>query len=273
MRLNTLDVSVTSTIQEEVSIVDEFSSQVHTYEVSISLSSNKKRADVFMVPRYYLDKWRLNCELDRNQRQSDNEFDLMICKAKKKPNRWVEIDAGSYRSVSLLNFPKGMNDNYPRSFRMQPFGENTCVFNSLINAMHYITDYRARDELLSYLPQSINVEEFGKEASTRRSHAAYICNFKIKGYFIEKRRNFDILQYHSFWPTLCILQGSDKSTTHAITVVENYIFESNCPHAIMLTKENLDWCCSSEFSPNVKYVQVVESYHFRRAHPHCNLLL
>ena len=35
MRLNTLDVSVTSPIQKEVSIVDEISSQVHTRSIDI----------------------------------------------------------------------------------------------------------------------------------------------------------------------------------------------------------------------------------------------
>jgi hypothetical protein len=40
------------------------------------------------------------------------------------------------------------------------------------------------------------------------------------------------------------LQSSDGKTDHAVAVTENWIFDSNLNHALPLTKESLDLCCS-----------------------------
>jgi hypothetical protein len=99
-------------------------------------------------------------------------------------------------------------------------------------------------------------------------------NVKVKGYITTVMDKFDILQNHSVWPTLCILRGSDNSVNHAITVVDNFIFDSNCPYAMQLTRDNLDWCCcSDEISTDVKYVEVMFSYRFSQRKPSPSLLI
>ncbi len=40
------------------------------------------------------------------------------------------------------------------------------------------------------------------------------------------------------------MKSSDNSASHAVAIVENYIFDSNLTHAIYLNRENLNWCCS-----------------------------
>ena len=45
---------------------------------------------------------------------------------------------------------------------------------------------------------------------------------------------------------LMVLQGEDGGCQHAITCVNNMIFDSNRKHAMKLNQENLDWCCSTD---------------------------
>ena len=62
---------------------------------------------------------------------------------------------------------------------------------------------------------------------------------------IFKRDQLHVLTYISCYPTLCILTGEDGATNHAVTVVGEWVFDSNLECAIPLSRSSLDWCCSS----------------------------
>jgi hypothetical protein len=72
---------------------------------------------------------------------------------------------------------------------------------------------------------------------------------------------FDILNNTSEWPTLCVLLGDDYSQNHAITVVKDWILDSNSDFAMKLTKENLDWSVSTA-TESVGFVKVVKAIRF-----------
>jgi hypothetical protein len=213
--------------------------------------------------------WTLVCGKDLAPGQQ-NEVTNIEQHAKKFRNKWVEIPTGSYkRKFQELD---RYDANVPKSFRMQPTGERSCVFNSLINALHYINDYAGRDQLLNYLPTSLNYEKMSMFSHSRAAFAAQIMNKEVTGYQIQTMKNFDILQNRSMWPTLCVLRGSDSSINHAVTVVENYIFDSNRSCAMNLTKSNLDWCCS-DFSGKQQFVAIHTAYRFNKIKPKPETLL
>jgi len=58
--------------------------------------------------------------------------------------------------------------------------------------------------------------------------------------------HFDILNDRSIYPTVVQLQAGDGGTQHAITVVGQLIFDSNCVRALPLALETLHHCCSSD---------------------------
>jgi hypothetical protein len=236
----------------------------------ISLRNADDSEIVDMVPEYYLKRWLRTCELQMGSERR-NEFIQMLHKAKANANQWMQIDAGSYRNINLISLE--MKENLPPSFRVQRYGENSCVINSLANALHYINDINACNAVVSKIASSLDYGEYGTYAKSRDAYAAYLMNFEVKGYKSYKKKNLDILKDRSMWPTLCILQGSDHSVNHAVTVVENYIFESNSQTALMLTKENLDWCCSSESVEGIKFDQVFVAYRFEKHTPPSPLLL
>jgi hypothetical protein len=64
--------------------------------------------------------------------------------------------------------------------------------------------------------------------------------FQLFNPISKKGELFDIFSKTSEWPTLCVLLGYDYSQNHAVTVVNDWILESNSDFAMKLTKENLD---------------------------------
>ena len=56
-----------------------------------------------------------------------------------------------------------------------------------------------------------------------------------------------MLKYYQRYPVLCNLLAKDGSTNHCVTIVDNFIFDSNRQHAMTLNKQNLDWCCNGLF--------------------------
>ena len=263
-------IKFNSEVEQTKFLVDLEEDFDRTTDGYFSLTNDKtKGPEVKFVPLYYMRVWTLICGKDLLPGQ-ENEVTNIERHAKKFRNRWVEIPSGAYKR-KFQDLDK-YDENVPKSFRMQPFGERSCVFNSLINALHYINDYSGRDQLLKNLPTSLNYEKMSLVSHSRTAFAAQIMNKEVTGYQIQILKNFDILKNRSMWPTLCVLKGSDFSINHAITVVENYIFDSNRSCAMKLTKSNLDWCCS-DFAGKHKFVAVHTAYRFNKIKPRPETLL
>jgi hypothetical protein len=98
-------------------------------------------------------------------------------------------------------------------------------------------------------------------------------NHCVKGYECWLLQNVNVLHERTLWPTLCILQGTGGSINHAITTVENFIFESNCSHALTLNIDNLNWCCNMDMPSDIKFDRVPFEYRFVKHRPPPQLLL
>ena len=61
------------------------------------------------------------------------------------------------------------------------------------------------------------------------------------------------------------LRGSDGKEDHCVTLYGPYIFDSNFDHALPLTKEALDLCCSSDESQDTfeSFVEARWFHHFK----------
>jgi len=60
-------------------------------------------------------------------------------------------------------------------------------------------------------------------------------------------------------PKVGILQGSDGSRNHAVTIVGKWIFDSNAKSARPLNKEELNFCLGGK----VTFVNVVVGIHYK----------
>jgi hypothetical protein len=271
IKLNTLNSRVLKK-KEKFAIVDTLDKRKMRECAWYSFTNDKSRTEIRMIPEYFLLKWRkVYNESFEAEKQSEpdaiNDFVLTMKKARRKYNQWIEVEPGASKKTLAT-----ASDQLPKSYKIQPYGESSCVLICLANALHYINDWTGRDELVKQIPASLDYDKFSEFAQSRKAFAAYLMNHRVKGYTTTLKTNFDVLHDKSIWPTLCILKGSDKSVNHAIAVVEDLIFESNSPHAMKLTRENLDWCCSSS-DMDVKFVGVPYAYKFHRSKPTPLLLL
>ena len=69
-----------------------------------------------------------------------------------------------------------------------------------------------------------------------------ICN---RVQIFNSRKPLDIFSNTSPFTTLVIPIGSDQGIQHAITIVNNLVFDSNVEVAMHLCKETLDWCTNT----------------------------
>ena len=185
-------------------------------------------------------------------------------KCKNKPNEWRNIPVGNFRQKQN---EECLSTSAPEIFYRQLNGENTCVFTSLANGLRYCGDLVAADFLIK------NMKERLKEPD-RITSAMYLLRNSVHKYnpwyVLKKRkrygRSFDIFSDISSFPTIYVLEGNDGATTHAVTVVDSWVFDSNACYAKPLTQETLDWCCSS-IEREVKFYRVSEAVRFQTDKP------
>jgi hypothetical protein len=243
--------------------------------VHISLGDPRVRNFVDFVPRYFLYRWHHFCEKHRDPKIG-NEFANVLMMAMEEPNTWVRVEAGRYRLSSTYT-PDGRgcsgSPSLPVVYRLQPFGENSCVFSSLISALHYLNDYKMRDLLTEYVATSLCYKKMRavSESKSRDAFASKLMNQKGK-YKSCLMENFNIFENRSMWPTLCILHSSDGGLSHAVTVVDNYIFDSTTYRAMLINRENLDWCCGTDYY-EARFVGVYKAYRFIHASASTHILI
>ena len=243
--------------------------------VHISLGDASRQDFVMFVPRYFLYRWHHFCEKHRDPKIG-NELSNVLTMAMENPNTWVRVEAGRHRLSSTYT-PDARDCNHsphlPVVYRVQPFGENSCVFSSLISALHYLNDYKMRDMLSEYVLTSLCYKKMTavSESKSRDAFASKLMNQKGK-YMSHLMKNFNIFENRSMWPTLCILQSSDGSLSHAVTVVDNYIFDSTTYRAMEINRENLNWCCGTDYY-EAQFVGVYKAYRYIHASASTHILI
>ena len=174
------------------------------------------------------------------------------CK-KERGNRWQEIPPGN--SSKKVMVPT--NDKELFRIRVkQPAGIQSCLFTSLANGFYFIGDEKTGQLIESHANYSL-------QKNDRFKYAIELTRNKVHRYNPIKYigQAFDIFNNTSEWPTLCVLLGDDFSQNHAVTVVNNWILDSNADFAMELTQENLDWSVSTA-TQSVHFVKVVKVARF-----------
>ena len=63
---------------------------------------------------------------------------------------------------------------------------------------------------------------------------------------MRKMTREDLVTTTTIFPTLVIPVGHDGSTSHAVTVVDDLLFDSTQKTAMKLKKESLNWICGTK---------------------------
>ena len=162
---------------------------------------------------------------------------------------WVDVEAGGQRQ--RLHPPTCILTPCPPIIFKQAQNERSCLFLSLANALHYL-QMKAGFTLFEYVrnPSFINQSNRYEEKPFHllnkfvMKEIAWLRPTKFQNVCAET-----FLQDISCYPKVVQLFGSDGNTEHGVTVVDNYIFDSNCTTAIPFNRDNLNYCCSTDEDP------------------------
>ena len=123
----------------------------------------------------------------------------------------------------------------------------TCVFSSAASAIHAFGDKKAAATLDAYAQESL-------KHADRMDFLNHIVLKILKGWDVagaltgDTAAAFDCLATRSPYPTCIRIRGSDGTTSHCITTLGDWIFDSNETHALSLCQESLDQCAGSHIN-------------------------
>jgi hypothetical protein len=202
---------------------------------------DKSRDEVEYVPEYFLFLWRVQIGAE--------EMDRIMTSAGRRRNKWTNIPEG--RSSFGFGIPKDLQ-TFAFENKFLQHQDPTCVVTSLANAFMYINDANAAYTLMRN-------KELSLQTNRRLQFVANLMH--SMNYKVTRLSDFDILTNTSKWPTVCGLLGSDGGMTHAVAVCGEVLFDGNVTFALVLNRENLNWCCGAE-GVAVEYVKVHLGYRF-----------
>jgi len=166
-----------------------------------------------------------------------------------RKNLWTTIPEG--RSSFGFGIPKHLQ-TFAVENKFLQHQDPTCVVTSLANAFMYINDANKAHTLMRN-------KEMSLQSNRRLQFVANLMH--TMNYKVTRLSDFDILTNTSKWPTVCGLLGSDGGMTHAVAVCGEVLFDGNVTFALVLNRENLNWCCGAE-GVAVEYVKVHLGYRF-----------
>ena len=168
----------------------------------------------------------------------------------KGDKKYIPIPPGDAKP--RYTFPEHLQKG-PEIKYKQEEGQNTCLVFSFASALHHIGAKQAAYELIRKQKKIINKSDTVK----RFSVAVRDCDKNL--YFkILKKSKWDILNPGINKLVVASLRGSDLKEDHCVTIHNNWVFDSNFKWALLLCKESLDICCSSE-ETHEEFVSVGEA--------------
>ena len=158
-------------------------------------------------------------------------------------------------AMETCTAPKGeVNDGIPNIHYRQRLGERTCLVNSFCSALHHM-GYRQVASLI-YTKRKMIVDR----SDTVSRFYNYVS--KASSYLMSARvdlTKWNIWNVGRYELVVAQLRGSDGKEDHVVSIADGWLFDSNFVSAMRVTKEALDRCCSSDDSPNDKFVGVVSA--------------
>ena len=167
--------------------------------------------------------------------------------------------------VNLAEHPilKQLDSNWPKCKYKQLYGLPSCIFHSFASALHFIGEQKNIGKV-RYLASTMSSKANSMVKASTNTHDRLSMiiglikdekfgypqlheGFTYYGDYVE----FNIFNSYRHAPTIVIAVSIDEGTNHAVTLFDNYIFDSNEDHAIPISIEGLNRC----FPPAFKRTQ------------------
>ena len=175
--------------------------------------------------------------------------------------KFIPIPAGACCPSFIHKFPKLSRQmaalGVPVHF--QQGKRDTCLTSSLASALHFI-GWEEEANKLETIGQSY-VEGRADQLAMLYHIIHDIMPRWLEPKRIRKKEALALLQQQHDYGTikLCVLEGSDGSKNHAVTIFGNLIFDSNEQLALPLERHALDYCTSTPEQAST-YVSVCDGW-------------
>ena len=170
-------------------------------------------------------------------------------------NVWIQ-DSDRITSLRVPNAPPCVH---------QQKDKRTCVFSSFASCVHYL----GHDQMGIRLQQLSsnqsyrmnNLERLKVAVDTSLGMQCRIKKYNGKGslkHRLDPLNNGEMREKNDIaYPTVVVLEGDDGGTEHAVTIYDNWVFDSNVEFALPLKQNTLDWCVMGKF---VRVHQAIRFY-------------
>ena len=187
-------------------------------------------------------------------------------------NRYLLIPEGACNShlPSSGIFP----DNAPIAHYSCVNVAGRCVYSALASGLHHLglhreaffvdAGYNDIESETSPMDHARSIL-FGDEASSNIFESTGTGkSYQLHSFGRKKKRKWNTLRDSPFY-SLCLLgvRSNDGKTDHAICIVGEWIFDSNMPKALPLSKESLNICCSDGIYNITDYTSVTRGFMIR----------
>ncbi|NJO64331.1 MAG: hypothetical protein HC836_41045 [Richelia sp. RM2_1_2] len=170
---------------------------------------------------------------------------IQAIKRRAKKNKYLWIPAGNSNKKP---YPFEYNKQNPK-IKFQQGDRQTCASSSLASCLH----------ALGYIESAVWVEDYGRKYIESNNNdpsiilSALVNNLQSNQPFLNKRfkvtqiklSSFDIYENKDKHIYLIQPLCSDGGISHAITIHNGLIYDSNLKYAVELNKDNLEYCIDS----------------------------
>ena len=144
----------------------------------------------------------------------------------------------------------------------------TCITSALANGLNFM-GYEIEAKSMEDFGRNY-VKEMGSSLELISQAPLYLIQlmkrhqWQLRALVKHKNIAFDILHEIPTGDLKCLqLLSSDGDDTHSVAVIDNWVFDSNYPYAMPLTRETLNDICGNNIKVNPPtYVRVKYGYSF-----------
>jgi hypothetical protein len=138
-----------------------------------------------------------------------------------------------------------INDNNP-IVKYRQHGAYSCLFSSVASALYFLGLHKSALHMSECASEYLSDSYKGLDVWPALLREMKKCCKKLQARKIKSVITYNIFENISEYPRVLQLQDKDGNTQHAVTIVGNFIFDANCAQALDLTRDNLDYCCSTD---------------------------
>jgi hypothetical protein len=179
--------------------------------------------------------------------------------AKKGNTKFIRLPVGDIIKVVPT---MDISMNPPVRFQLRDL--DTCAFSSFSSALYHLGFMEEAVALHSF-GEKWTIENQSRPERTLEAIVNFIPTCDSFKYFRSKYKPRKLSSVHNIFQPVLVneiqlvnILMSDNCETHAVTVVNNYIFDSNCNNALPLSLEGFDCCCGEDAT----FVGVSKGYHW-----------